>query len=139
MTCITVNAVEYVKANQLLKEKANRLHNGNAAAHESKQVKRKVVPDPGLRLEVPSDRLTVIEASAEVGLENALYIRGQGNGLSWDKGQRLKRSFGGKWIWTISKAKGKVLFRLLINDSIWAKGREVVVDAGKMIEVVPVF
>jgi len=92
-----------------------------------------------MRLQVPRDPLTIVEAKIEVRLGNALYIRGQGDGLSWDKGQPLSPGFGGSWIWKTNKAKGKVLFRLLLNDEIWAKGEDGRVDAGKMIEVVPVF
>ena len=92
-----------------------------------------------MKLQVPRDPLTIVEAKFNVGLGNALYIRGQGDGLSWDKGQPLSPGFGGSWIWKTSKAKGQVLFQLLLNDRIWAKGKDVRVDAGKMIEVVPVF
>jgi hypothetical protein len=83
--------------------------------------------------------LTVIEAQADVGSGNTLYIRGQGEGLSWKKGQPLKRGFAGRWIWTTSKAKGKVLFRLLLNDQTWAHGEQLAVAAGKMIQVAPAF
>lgn len=92
-----------------------------------------------MKLPMPCDPLTLIEAKVDVGLGNALYIRGHGDGLSWDKGQPLSPGFGGRWIWKTSKAKGKVLFKLLLNDKIWAKGNDVGVDAGKMIEVVPAF
>ena len=92
-----------------------------------------------MRLQVPRDPLTIVEAKIEVRLGNALYIRGQGDGLSWDKGQPLSPGFGGRWIWKTSKAKGKVLFKLLLNDTIWAKGEDFGVEAGKMVEVVPVF
>jgi hypothetical protein len=92
-----------------------------------------------MKLQVPRDPLTIVEAKVEVGLGNALYIRGQGDGLRWDKGQPLSPGFGGSWIWKTNKAKGKLLFRLLLNDEIWAKGEDGGVDAGKMIEVVPVF
>ncbi len=50
------------------------------------------------KLHTPSDPLTVVEANVDVGSGNAVYIRGQGDGLSWDKGQRLRPGFGGRWI-----------------------------------------
>jgi hypothetical protein len=92
-----------------------------------------------LQLQMPRDPLTPVEVKVEAGLGKALYIRGQGDGLSWEKGQRLSLGFGGRWIWKTCKAKGKVLFKLLLNDKILAKGEEVGVEAGKMIEVVPAF
>jgi hypothetical protein len=92
-----------------------------------------------MKLQMPYDPLTIVEAKVDVGLGNALYIRGQGDGLRWDKGQPLSPGFGGSWIWKTGNAKDKVLFRLLLNDKICAKGGDVGVEAGKMIEVVPVF
>jgi hypothetical protein len=94
---------------------------------------------PRAKLVRPPDPLTVVEANVNVGLGNAIYIRGQGDGLSWDNGQRLSRGFGGTWIWTTSKARGKVQFRLLLNDKTCAKGEDFAVEAGKLIEVAPVF
>jgi hypothetical protein len=32
-----------------------------------------------------------------------------------------------------------VVFKLLLNDQVWAKGEDVVVEAGRKIEVVPFF
>jgi len=92
-----------------------------------------------MKLQMLRDPLTIVEAKFDVARGNALYIRGQGDGLSWDKGQPLSPGFGGKWIWKTSKAKGKVLFQLLLNDTVWAKGKDFGVEAGKMVEVVPVF
>jgi len=92
-----------------------------------------------MKFQMPYDPLTIVEAKVDVGLGNALYIRGQGDGLNWEKGQPLSPGFGGSWIWKTDKARGRVLFTLLLNDKIWARGRHVGVEAGKMIEVVPVF
>ncbi len=94
---------------------------------------------PALNLHLPRDPLTVVEAKIEVARGSALYIRGQGEGLSWKKGQPLSRGFGGSWIWTTSKAKGKLLFKLLLNDKIWSNGEDLAVEAGQMIEVAPTF
>jgi hypothetical protein len=92
-----------------------------------------------MKSKMPCEPLTLVEAKVDVGLGNALYIRGQGDGLSWDKGQRLIPGFGGSWIWKSTRAKGRVLFKLLLNDKIRAKGEDIGVEAGKMIEVAPVF
>ena len=92
-----------------------------------------------MKLQIPCDPLTVVEANVDVGPGNALYIRDRGDGLSWDNGQRLSRGFGGRWIWTNSKARGKVRFRLLLNDIKWEKGENNTVKAGKLIAVAPVF
>jgi len=36
-------------------------------------------------------------------------------------------------------AREKVVFKLWLNDQVWAKGEDVVVEAGRKIELVPSF
>jgi len=105
------------------------------------KIPKKQVPAPQrvAKLMRPTDPLTVVEAYVDLGPGNALYIRGHGDGLSWDNGQRLSRGFRGSWIWTTSRARRKVRFQLLLNDEIWAKGGGIIVGAGKLIEIAPVF
>src|SRR5262245_57692064 len=61
---------------------------------------------------------TEIEAKIDVGWGNALYIRGQGGGLTWDKGVPLTCFNGSSWVW-FSSVSDKVIFKLLLNDQIW--------------------
>ena len=42
-------------------------------------------------------------------------------------------------MWSTRHANEKVVFKLLLNDQVWAKGEDVVVDAGRKIEAVPFF
>lgn len=88
---------------------------------------------------LPSERLTIIEAKVKVGEGEALYIRGRGKGLNWHSGQPLSRGFGGSWIWKASNVRGKMRFSLLLNDRIWAKGKHLTLEAGKMIQLAPSF
>ena len=83
--------------------------------------------------------MTVVEARIDVGFGNSLFIRGQGAGLSWEKGLPLKCIGGSAWVWSTKQAQGKTVFKLLLNDQVWAKGEDVVVEAGRKIELVPVF
>jgi hypothetical protein len=128
-----------VKINQSKGNKGTLSKHHSSLQERNNSTKATTQQGQGLKLLVPADRLTVVEAQAEVSSGNSLYIRGQGQGLSWHKGQPLKRSFAGKWIWTSSKVKGKLFFRLLLNDRIWDRGDDVLMEAGKMIEVAPVF
>ena len=82
---------------------------------------------------------TVVEARIDVGMGNRLFIRGQGDGLSWFKGVPLHCAAPTTWVWSTTQAGGKVVFKLLLNDQVWAKGEDVVVEAGRKIEVVPFF
>ena len=85
------------------------------------------------------DPLTLVEAKIDVGFGNALFIRGQGAELSWDKGLPLKCSDGSTWVWSTTHAKGKLAFKLLLNDQIWAKGEDVVINPGGRIQITPTF
>jgi hypothetical protein len=81
---------------------------------------------------------TTIEAKIDVGFGNRLFLRGQGGGLSWDHGIPLECVDSQTWR-LIVPAKDKLQFKLLINDSVWAKGEDVVVPPGKRVELVPAF
>jgi len=74
-----------------------------------------------------------------VGIGNALFIRGQGDGLSWDKGLRLNCMDDSIWVWSTTHARDKVVFKLLLNDQVWANGEDVVLEAGRKLEIVPSF
>jgi hypothetical protein len=91
------------------------------------------------RTQSPTEQTTIIQAKTDVGFGNSLFILGQGDGLSWEKGLPLSCIDGSAWVWSTRRAKGKVVFKLLLNDQVWAKGEDLVVEAGRKIEVVPVF
>ena len=81
----------------------------------------------------------MIKAKVDVGLGNKLFIRGQGSGLNWFKGLPLNCVDPTTWVWSTNQMCEKVVFKLLLNDQVWAKGEDVVVEAGRTIEVVPFF
>jgi len=81
---------------------------------------------------------TVIEAKIDVGFGNQLFLRGQGSGLSWDRGIPLECVDSKTWRLTFP-AQEKLLFKLLLNDSVWAKGEDVVVTPGQRVEITPAF
>jgi outer membrane biosynthesis protein TonB len=72
---------------------------------------------------------TSIIARVDVGFGNALYVRGEGAGLSWEKGTALENITPYEWSLTSSK-KGSVTFKFLINDELWAEGENITVAAG---------
>jgi len=83
--------------------------------------------------------LTRIAAKVDVGFGNALFIRGEGAGLSWDKGQPLECLESSTWIWCSRQATAPVTFKLLINDQLWCRGANMTAAAGAQAEVVPAF
>jgi hypothetical protein len=80
----------------------------------------------------------VIEAKVDVGFGNHLFVRGQGAGLSWERGVQLENVDSSTWRLTVS-AKEKLQFKFLLNDSQWAQGEDVVAVPGKKTEVTPLF
>jgi hypothetical protein len=79
-----------------------------------------------------------IEAKIDVGFGNKLFVRGAGEGLSWERGIPLENVDSKTWRLTVP-AKDKVQFKLLLNDSVWAQGEDLVAAPGKKIEVIPAF
>lgn len=82
---------------------------------------------------------TVIQANVDVGFGNALYIRGEGPGLNWDRGQTLDCLTDDLWCFTIEAAAKPIIFKFLINDETWCTGDDYVVEPGNKITLVPSF
>ena len=80
----------------------------------------------------------MIKAKIDVGFGNHLFVRGQGAGLSWERGVPLTCVDGQTWQWA-GKADDRLTFKLLLNDSVWAKGEDMVARPGQKVEVVPMF
>ena len=93
---------------------------------------------PGQKSAVSAPRATTIEAKIDVGFGNTLYLRGQGPGLSWDRGVPCECVDRNTWRWTAPRAE-KLTFKLLLNDSVWARGADLVIRPGEKVEVVPAF
>jgi hypothetical protein len=63
-----------------------------------------------------ADGSTRLLVTAYIGIGNRLFIRGDGPGLSWDKGVPLQFVSIGKWRWESSGATAPVKFKLYKND-----------------------
>ena len=87
---------------------------------------------------VSAPKSTTIEAKIDVGFGNTLYLRGQGPGLSWERGVPCECVDRNTWRWTAPRAE-KLTFKLLLNDSVWARGADLVIGPGEKVEVVPAF
>jgi len=84
-------------------------------------------------------KTTIVEAKIDVGFGNNLFLRGQGAaGLSWDRGIPLNCVDGKTWQWS-GKADDKLKFKLLLNDTVWAKGEDLVAAPGQKVQVAPAF
>jgi hypothetical protein len=88
---------------------------------------------------VSADGATRLLVTAYIGIGNKLYIRGDGPGLSWDKGVPMKFVSIGKWGWATDEATGPVACKLYKNDETVALSGEVFLEPGQHVEVTALF
>ena len=86
----------------------------------------------------PAPTPASIEVKMDVGFGNALFLRGEGGGLTWERGIPLVCVNSNTWHWS-QEIKEQVKFKLLINDQVWSAGGDLVLVPGKKVEVVPTF
>jgi len=83
--------------------------------------------------------LTTITARVDVGFGNALYIRGEGPGLSWDRGVLMSCVNDDVWECALGESAQSFTFKFLVNDLTWNVGADYVVAAGESVTVTPKF
>jgi len=100
----------------------------NKPATKKAPVKKAAAPKKAAPKKAASQ--TSIIARVDVGFGNTLYVRGEGAGLSWEKGTALKNITPYEWGFASKKGSGPVTFKFLINDILWAEGEDLTVAAG---------
>jgi hypothetical protein len=88
---------------------------------------------------VSSDGATRLLATAYIGIGNKLFIRGEGPGLSWDKGVPMQFVSIGKWGWATDEATAPVACKLYKNDETAALSGEIFLEPGKHVEITAIF
>jgi hypothetical protein len=107
---------------------------GSALERTAKTSEPELDSEPGLGLEIDdtpapqsaelaertltSDGATRLIVTAYIGIGNRLFIRGEGPGLSWEKGVPLQFVSIGKWRWETSDAMAPLNFKLYKNDTV---------------------
>lgn len=86
---------------------------------------------------VPSEPAKVI-VRHNAGWGNSLHLRGEGAGLSWETGVPLICTGDAEWTW-VAPLAAPVAFKLLLNDTIWALGDNLVIVPGETITITPAF
>jgi hypothetical protein len=97
-------------------------------------------PRPLMRLnrrEPPGS--TSLVATAYIGIGNKLYLRGDGPGLSWERGVPMQFLAIGKWGWTTTEAAVPVTCRVYRNDDTPMLEENIVIDPGSKSEITPKF
>jgi hypothetical protein len=80
-----------------------------------------VPPEESRPTPAPSaDGLTRLTVVSYIGIGNKLYLRGEGPGLSWDKGVPLQFVSIGRWRWETGDAAAAVTCKVYKNDKIEA-------------------
>jgi hypothetical protein len=89
--------------------------------------------------QAPALVATTIVAKVDVGFGNALYIRGTGPGLSWQKGLPMRNTGADKWEWSSVEVSAPFQAKVLINDSIWSLDADTEVAPGNSLLIEPSF
>lgn len=73
---------------------------------------------------------TAVLAQVDVGFGNLLFIRGDGPGLSWDKGVQMECASSELWTWSTTAASRPFAFKVLVNDEVWSVGDDFIASVG---------
>jgi hypothetical protein len=103
------------------------------------KIKAAVPPTIVVKPVAPTRLVTTITALIDVGYGNTLYVRGEGPGLSWEKGVPLDSTAGDKWTVTLPETERPVVFKFLLNDVTWSAGEDFTVAPGTSITLTPFF
>jgi hypothetical protein len=82
---------------------------------------------------------TKIVAQIDIGFGNTLYVRGEGSGLSWEKGVPLECVSDDQWALSLAETSRPIVFKFLINDLTWSSGDDYVAQPGGAVVVTPAF
>lgn len=83
--------------------------------------------------------ITRVIVKYDVGFGNALYIRGKGANLNWDRGIMLRNVKPNEWHWETDLPFNACEFKVLINDNEYEVGDNHPLTAGSSIQYTPRF
>ncbi|MES2696951.1 MAG: hypothetical protein V4773_26035 [Verrucomicrobiota bacterium] len=98
-----------------------------------------VAAAPAVKEIAPKAVTTTITAKIDVGFGNAVYIRGDGAGLSWDVGLLMTVSGEDVWQVQLGESARPFTFKFLVNDLTWNTGPDLVVASGSNETFTPEF
>lgn len=110
---------------------------GKGVAKAVKAVKAATALPAQAKTKTPPAPATIV-VHHDAGWGNTLHLRGEGPGLSWDSGKLMCCVQSGEWVW-VAPAAGTVCFKILLNDTTWSLGENLVAGPGETITVNPVF
>jgi len=103
------------------------------------KIKAAVPPTVVVKPVAPTRLATTITALIDIGYGNTLFLRGEGPGLSWDKGISLESVADNKWKIALPESERPLVFKFLLNDVTWSAGEDFTVAPGTSITLTPTF
>jgi hypothetical protein len=82
---------------------------------------------------------TTITARIDVGYGNSLFVRGEGAGLSWEKGREMECVQNDLWRIVLAESARAYTFKFLINDTTWSAGPDFTAACGTSVTLTPEF
>ncbi len=82
---------------------------------------------------------TRITIKYDVGFQNAVYLRGDGPDLSWNRGIKLKNVKADEWVWETDRPFKAGEFKVLVNDTHFEQGENHRLVPGAHLEYTPRF
>ena len=110
-----------------------------APAKKSAPAVRKAPVAPAVKKTAPKAVLTTISARIDVGFGNSLHLRGEGPGLSWDKGVVMTCIGDDHWTLALAESARPVVFKFLLNDEVWSTGEDYSAAPGASLVLTPTF
>ncbi|MSU49417.1 MAG: hypothetical protein EXS37_10080 [Opitutus sp.] len=96
-------------------------------------------PKPVVKATAPKPVVTTIGAQIDIGFGNALFIRGEGAGLSWDQGLAMECVGANLWQVALSGSVRPFTFKFLVNDLSWSVGPDFTLASGANVVLTPEF
>ena len=93
----------------------------------------------GLEVEIGGVRAFCPASQIDIGFGNALYIRGEGPGLSWDEGLLMNCVSDDQWQIALGESVRPIVFKFLVNDLSWSAGEDYSVASGASVTLQPTF
>jgi hypothetical protein len=110
-----------------------------APAKKSAPAARKAPVAPAVKKTAPKAVVTTISAQIDVGFGNLLYVRGEGPGLSWDRGVLMECIGDDRWSIAIRESARPIVCKFLVNDQVWSTGEDFIAKAGAASVFTPLF
>jgi hypothetical protein len=108
------------------------------AVKPAKPVDKKKVA-PAVKPVATKPVVTTITAQIDIGFGNALYLRGDGPGLSWDKGVLMNCAADSRWQFIVGESARPIVFKFLVNDLSWSAGGDFSALPGSQVTLTPTF